>query len=74
MLCGLIEANSKALDARGAVADVLSEAILLDVLAQTVLIGWDAAEVGVPYSVEAARLMLADKAVRRAVCCLSEDS
>jgi hypothetical protein len=72
MMCKLIEANSKALDAGGTQADALSEAIMLDVLASTVLVGWDAAEVGVPYSAKAARVLLQDRDLRRAVVSMAD--
>lgn len=71
-----VERNQKALDAKDDAADALSDRIMIDVLVQTVLLGWENVSYqGKPleYSKENAKMILAHKEFRREIMKLSDD-
>lgn len=76
MLGKEVERNQKALDAKDDAADALSDRIMIDVLVQTVLLGWENVSYqGKPleYSKENAKMILAHKEFRREIMKLSDD-
>lgn len=76
MLSGLFDKNKRLLDTKSDAAEAKSEAIMIDVLASTVLLGWKGIEEdGKPleYSLANAKRLLAIKDFRRAVAGFAED-
>lgn len=75
-LTALVERNQKLLDRKDEAAETLSDQIMIDVLAETILLGWEG--VGfkrkpLPYSVANAKTLLAVKDFRREVMRLADD-
>lgn len=71
-----VERHKKALDAKDDAADTLSDNIMIDVMAATVLLGWENVSFqGKPleYSKENAKLLLSLKEFRREVMKMSDD-
>lgn len=71
-----IERNQKALDRKDEAADALSDKIMIKVIAETILLGWENVSYkGKPleYSKEAAGTLLAHKEFRREIMKLSDD-
>ena len=76
LLTQLVDKNRAALDLKDDSADALSDRILVEVLATTVLLGWDNLNYqGKPmaYSIENASKILSHKDFRREVVRMSED-
>lgn len=76
LLASLVEKHQKELNLKDAAADALSDKILIDVLAETILLGWDELEYKgkpLPYSVENAKLILSHKDFRKEVSRMSDD-
>lgn len=77
MLAKLVEQNQRALDTKDDAADQLSDQILIDVMAQTILLGWEGVEFkgtkALPYSAENAKKLLAVKDFRKLVAKLADD-
>lgn len=76
-LTALYEANRQVLDLQDDVAEAKSDEIMVQVMAETVLLGWDGplafkGEI-LPYSVENAKLLLAVKDFRRMVADMSNE-
>ena len=70
-LMELVDANQKVLNLKDQNANDVSDKIMVDVMAETILLGWDAnltykGEV-LPYSVENAKLMLRHKDFRKEI-------
>ena len=75
-LIKLAERNKKTLDRKDDEADKLSDSIMIDVLAETILLGWEGVSFkGAPmlYSVENAKILLAVKDFRKIIGELSDD-
>lgn len=75
-LTAAVEKNQIALDIKNDEASALSDQIMIDTLAESVLLGWK--DVGykgaeLPYSKANARMLLAHKDFRREIVKLSED-
>ena len=71
-----VELHQKALDAKDDAADALSDQIMVKVLANTILLGWDNVAydgVKLEYSLENAVKLLSLKEFRREVMKLSDD-
>ncbi len=79
MLGTLVEKHKAELNQKDEAADALSDQILIDVMAETILLGWadgafeDDNGKPIPYSVNAAREQLAVKDFRREISKLSDD-
>lgn len=76
MLAREVEKHQRALDVKNEAADELSDRIMVDVLAQTVLIGWEGIQYkkqALPYSVENAKMLLGVKDFRNLVSKLAGD-
>lgn len=76
MLGKMVETNQKALDRKDDAADALSDKIIIDVMAKTVLLGWENVSYQgqvMLYSEENAKTLLALKEFRREVMKLSDD-
>jgi len=76
MLSKEVERNQKALDMKDDNADALSDRIMIDVMAKTILLGWENVEFqGKPleYSEENAKMVLGHKEFRREIAKLSDD-
>lgn len=76
LLTALVEQNQQLLDKKDEAADALSDKLMIEVMAKTVLIGWE--NVGyqgkvLPYSVENAKLLLGVKDFRRLVSKWADD-
>ena len=75
-LIKLADRNKKALDRKDDAADKLSDSILIGVLAETILLGWEGVSFkGAPmdYSVENAKTLLGVKDFRKTVMELADD-
>jgi hypothetical protein len=75
-LTDLVERNQKALDRKDEAADKLSDQIMIDVLAETILLGWKNVSFKgkeLPYSVANAKTLLAVKDFRREVLKMADD-
>lgn len=77
LLSKAFERNQKALDRKDDAADKLSDLIMIDVLAGSILLGWEG-DVGyqgkpLPYSQENAKMLLAIKDFRKLVLELAND-
>jgi hypothetical protein len=71
-----VERNQKALDRKDDAADALSDKIMVDVLATTILLGWENVSFkGKPieYSKDNAKMLLGFKEFRREVMKLADD-
>jgi hypothetical protein len=71
-----VETNRVALDVGDESADAVSERIMIDVLANTILLGWENISFkgeAMPYSVENAKKLLAVKDFRKQVVQFSEN-
>ena len=76
MITKLYEQHQQALEIKGDSAEALSDKIMIEVIAKTILLGWEGVEYkGKPleYNLENAQLLLAVKDFRRHVTKLSED-
>lgn len=76
MLSKLVDKNQKALNLKNEAADALSDKILIDVIATTILLGWDDLTFkseNLPYSLENAKMILGFKDFRREIARMSED-
>lgn len=77
LLGELVESNQAALDAKTDASAALSDKIMIDVAAQTVLLGWTnvtfKSKDPLPYSVENARTLLAVKDFRQLISKLSNE-
>lgn len=79
MLSKLVEKHQKELNLKNDAADALSDKILIDVMAETVLLGWALGAIEgddgkvVPYSKTAAREQLAVKDFRKEISRMSDD-
>lgn len=76
MLADLYEKNQRALDVKGDAADELSDKIMIDVMAHTVLLGWDGItfkKQALPVSPENAALLLGVKDFRLLIARLSNE-
>ena len=76
MLTNLVEKNQKLLDKKDEAADKLSDKILIDVMASTILLGWEGVAFKgkeFTYSVENAKTLLAIPDFRREVQKWSDD-
>ena len=76
LLTKLVEKNQKALDLKDESADALSDRILIEVIASTVLLGWDKLNYKgkeLAYSIENAKLVLSHKDFRKEVARMSDD-
>lgn len=76
LLAKSVERNQQALDADDDAANDLSDEIMIDVIAQTVLLGWEGISfkgADMPYSVENAKKLLAVKDFRARVMGFSND-
>lgn len=76
MLTSLWDKNKRVLEAKNDAADAKSEVIMVEVLAKTILLGWQGIEMdGAPleYSVENAKRLLAIKDFRRVVTEFAKD-
>lgn len=76
MLGKLVETNQQALDRKDDTSDTLSDKIMIEVMANTILLGWvNVSYKGQPltYSEENAKLVLGEKEFRRLVMKLSDD-
>jgi hypothetical protein len=74
-LSAAVEKNQKLLDAKGEAADTLSDKIMVDVLASTILLGWEGVSFkGQPldYSVDNAKTLLAIRDFRREIVKLAD--
>lgn len=71
-----VDRSKKLLDRKDDAADALSDKIMIDVMAETILLGWEGVtfkgEV-LPYSVENAKMLLELKDFRRQVMELADD-
>jgi hypothetical protein len=70
LLAKLVDQHKSVLDKDDAAADAKSDEIMVEVMAQTLLKGWDGLKYKgkvLPYSLENARLILAHKDFRRVV-------
>jgi hypothetical protein len=77
LLQKLVKMNRAVLDSKGAAAEAKSDEILIEVMAKTILIGWEG-EITyqgkkLAYSVEAAKTLLAHKDFRAVVINASSD-
>lgn len=71
-----VEKNQRALDIKGDEADALSDALMIGVMANTILLGWKNIEFkGAPlaYTVDNAKILLGVKDFRKLVARLSDD-
>ena len=71
-----VEKNQKSLDRKDDAADTLSDKIMIDVLAETVLLGWENVSykgTAMEYSKANAKELLAHKEFRREVMKLADD-
>lgn len=77
MLTKAFESNKYTLDRKDAAADAKAEAIIIDIMAKTILLGWrgllDQDDKDMPYTFEKAKEMLAIKDFRMLVSKQSED-
>lgn len=77
MLTKAFESNKYTLDRKDAAAEEKAEAIIVDVMANTILLGWrgieDDSGVDIPYSVANAKEMLKEKDFRLLVSKQAED-
>lgn len=76
LLSQLVDKHRAALDLKDESADALSDRILIEVLATTILLGWDKLNYQkkpMEYSIENASKLLAHKDFRREVSRMSED-
>lgn len=76
MLGKEVEKNQKALDRKDDAADALSDKIMIDVLASTILLGWENVSFKgetLEYSKENAKMLLALKEFRREIMKLADD-
>lgn len=79
MLSKLVEKHQKELNQKNDAADALSDKILIDVMAETILLGWadgafeDDDGKAIPYSKAAAREQLSVKDFRKEVSRMSDD-
>lgn len=75
-LTELAEQNRVLLDAKGKAADDLSEKIMVEVVASTILLGWEGLAYkgkDLEYSVDNAKLLLGVREFRRQVVALSQE-
>lgn len=75
-LSALVEKNQKLLDAKDDAADKLSDQLMIEVMAESILLGWE--NVGykgetLPYSLENAKMLLGVKDFRREVSKMADD-
>lgn len=71
-----VERNQKALDCKDKAADELSDKIMVDVIARTILLDWKNVQYqdkALEYSVDNAKMLLAHKDFRREVMRLADD-
>ncbi len=76
MLSKQVERNQKSLDRKDDAADALSDKIMVDVLANTILLGWEGVSYKgevMEYSVANAKTLLTHKEFRREVMKLADD-
>lgn len=77
MLTKLVEKNQRVLDRKDEAADKLSDQIMVDVMAETILLGWEGVTQGGqdwPYSVGNAKAALAVKDFRREIMKIADDA
>lgn len=76
-LSSLVERNQRLLDAKDDAAEAFSEKLVIEALAETVLLGWegvdDENDEPMPYSVENAKKVLAMKDFRREIMKMAEN-
>ena len=77
LLSKAVERNQKTLDLKNDAADKLSEQIMIDVIAEAILLGWE--DVGfkgqaLTYSIDNAKLLLSVKDFRAQIMKLAEDA
>lgn len=75
-LTAAVERNQKLLDRKDDAAEALSDKIMIDTLAETILLGWEGVKfkgVDLPYSVENAKMVLGLKDFRREIMKMAED-
>jgi len=71
-----VDRNRKALDAKDASADALSDSIMVNTLAKTILLGWENVSFQgkkLEYSLENAKMALGHKEFRREIMRLADD-
>lgn len=76
MLGKEVERNQKALDRKDDAADALSDKIMIDVLAATILLGWENVSFkgkDLEYSKDNAKMLLGFKEFRREIMKLADD-
>lgn len=76
MLSKMVEKHQKQLDQKDDAADALSDKILIDVLAHTILLGWDVLDFDgkpLPYSLANAKMILGYKDFRKEVAKMADD-
>ena len=76
MLTKEVERNKKALDLNDEAADKLSEEIMIGVIAETILLGWEGVSYKgkeLDYNVANAKLVLAHKEFRKTVAQFADD-
>lgn len=76
LLSSEVEKNQRALDLKTEAAEALSDRIMIDVLAQTVLLGWEGIKFkgqDLPYSRDNAKMLLAVKDFRGVISRLAAD-
>lgn len=76
MLAKEVERNQKALDMKDEAADELSDRIMIDVLAKTILLGWENVSFqgkSLEYSEENVKMVLKHKEFRRQIAQMADD-
>lgn len=78
LLTKLINKNQRVLDGKDAAADAMSDKIMVEVIAKTILKGWEGNIVykgePMPYSVENAKTVLTHKDFRAQIMKMADDS
>jgi len=75
-LTALVERNQKLLDRKDDAAEALSDKLMVDTLAETILMGWEGVMykgAELPYTVENAKMIRALKDFRREIMKMAED-
>lgn len=76
LLTKLVEKNKRVLDGNDDAADAKSDEIMVQVIAETLLLGWEGITYKgkeLPYSIDNAKLVLGMKEFRKVVAKLAED-